>query len=104
MSATWPLGVLEVDGPRITLRVRVGLGAMTLRVAAPGELREVYLLTRLPLSGAGVAFCDNEGRDFYFWSMGGDTIARQVLAPLRQVGYNVHATPRKAEKRWRGVA
>lgn len=104
LSATWPLGVLQVDGQRISLRVRSGFGAVDLAVAAPSELREVYLLKRLLLSGAGVGFRDNEDRDFYFWTMGGDATARRILESLRRRGYDVDDTPRRAPKRWQGVA
>lgn len=107
VSTSWPGGLLEVSGPRILVRLRwVGrvLGALDLSASVPSELREVYLVEALPISGMGLGFRDLQDRDWYFWPMGGDTFARQMLEAIRGCGYSVDDVPRKAKKRWQGVA
>jgi hypothetical protein len=99
VDATWPLALLEIAGPRLSLRLRWPgrlFGAKDLS-ATPDELKRIYPVRRLMVSGVG--FTDRNGRDFYFWTRKSE----EVLHLLCRNGYSVTDTVEKPSKVWRGT-
>ena len=99
VDATWPLAVLEIAGPRLSLTLRWPgrvFGAESLSTTAE-ELQRVYPVRRFLVSGVG--FTDLHGRDFYFWTRKG----QEILDSLRGAGYPVSEVVAKPSKVWRGT-
>jgi hypothetical protein len=65
--------------------------------ATPDELKRIYPVRRLMVSGVG--FTDRNGHDFYFWTRKSE----EVLHLLRRNGYSVSDTVEKPSKVWRGT-
>lgn len=99
VNATWPLAVLDLVGPRLSLRLRWPgrlLGAERLEATA-ADVQRAYPVRRFMVSGIGLT--DRRGRDFYFWT----SRSHEVLHLLRGAGFSVSDVVEKPSKLWRGI-
>jgi hypothetical protein len=97
LNATWPFGVLDYIGGRVTVRVRGGSWLPGKQLFAAQQDLEAVFPVRGPLASRGVGFRTPDGREWYFWSSQGELI----LTTLARAGFPVAFVEEKARKVWR---
>ena len=96
VNATWPLAVLEVQGDRVALRVRVPFTGAQVLYAGRADLLTVFPVQNRWPGTRGVGFRTFDGREWYFWTFQGAAI----LDHLQGQGFPVSPAPQRARKVW----